>query len=115
MAPDKDGFPLEVSEAFDFSTDGPLDWEIDLIKRAVKNGRYLLTPHAQSRIIERGISASQVRQVILDGQAVSKDCPGNPINRAPGLNFEGTINDGRTIRVKVIWQGRYMVVTAHEV
>lgn len=115
MHSDASGFPRKLSDAFDFSVDHPLSWEIDIIQRAVRDGRYRLLPHAIDRILDRGINARQVRQAILNGTAVSKDLPSNNINRVPGLNFEGTTDDGLTIRVKVTWSAGYAVVTAHEV
>ena len=77
--------------------------------------QYIITSHAFQRMRERGISARDVRNVLLNGTPVSKDLPHINPRRAPGINVEGDLEDGRRIRVKVSWQEKYAVVTAHEV
>ncbi len=62
------------------------------------------------------IDLEEVLRVIQRDNARWKDLPTNPRDRAPGINFEGRIGDGRTIRVKVgPYAGRYRIVTVHAV
>lgn len=100
---------------FDLSQAGIQDWEVECIRQAAARGQYIITSHAFQRMRERGISARDVRNVLLNGTPVSKDLPHINTRRAPGINVEGDLEDGRRIRVKVSWQGKYAVVTAHEV
>jgi len=115
MPPDDQDPPAKLEEAFDLSTPKPLDWEVARIRQEVRKGNYLVSQHAFTRAQQRGINPREIRRVILDGEAVSKDIPGNPHNRKPGINFEGTLDDGRRFRIKVTWHKGYVVVTVHEV
>ncbi len=102
-------------QGFDLSTTEIHEWEVECIREAARTGNYLITPHAFQRMNERGIKADEIRLVLLNGNPVSKDLPGNPYYRKPGINLEGDLDDGRRIRVKVSWCRRYCVITAHEV
>ncbi|BCP97780.1 hypothetical protein TthHB5008_08810 [Thermus thermophilus] len=100
---------------FDWSQADIQDWEVECIRQAAAQGQYLITKHAFQRMRERGISSHDVRNVLLNGTPVSKDLPHVNPRRAPGINIEGDLQDGRRIRVKISWQEKYAVITAHEV
>ncbi|TBH21390.1 DUF4258 domain-containing protein [Thermus thermamylovorans] len=102
-------------EPFDFSTSQIHAWEVERIRQAFRQGRYSIEKHAFRRMMERGIRPNEVRDVVMNGAAVSKDLPGNPRDRRPGINFERTLEDDRRVRVKVSWREGYFVVTTHEV
>lgn len=81
----------------------------------MRDGKYVVSYHAFTRLRERGIAAHDIRHVILYGSAASKDSPSNPNGRKPGINFEGETDNNQLIRVKVTWRKGYAVVTVHEV
>lgn len=112
---DSQALPKSFDEAFDFSTNEVLGWEVERIRQAALQGKYIISDHAQKRMKERGIASKDVRDVLINGNCLSKDLPGNPHARGPGINVEGVIADGRQVRVKVSWRKGYVVVTTHEV
>ncbi|NJK44114.1 MAG: hypothetical protein HC933_07320 [Pleurocapsa sp. SU_196_0] len=102
-------------EPFDFSTPEILDWELELIHRALDQKNIEITFHALDAASDDDISPVSLLEAILVGLPVSKDLPENNLQQVPGLDFEHRLSDGRWIRVKIAWFGQYTIVTAHQI
>lgn len=100
-----------VANAFDFTTELVLDWEIEQIHEALNRGWVLFSRHALSELFNDALTEDEAIDAISFYDHVSKDLPGNSQRRAPGINFEGAAARG-TLRVKVGWRGGYLVITA---
>ena len=109
-------WPQSLEEAFDLTTSQVLDWEIQLIRRALQERRIRFEVHSLDKLLERNILPQDVSNVLANGQAVSKDIGGSGIfDRRPGINFEGLASNNRQIRVKVSWFQGYVIVTVHAI
>jgi hypothetical protein len=104
-----------MQNGFDFTTDEILDWELEMIHRALLEQRILIENHAADEARNDKIKLVEVLQAILVGTATLKDLPGNTLGRVPGVNFEHRLDDGRWIRVKVGWLSGYAVITTHTI
>ena len=110
--------PSSLEEAFDFSWPVVIhDWEVQNIRDAVENGSHYVSGHAEDASIDEDIPIEEFENIILMGKAKTKDLPGNPEERKPGINFEGKIMKDKKairVRVKVSWyKGRYTLATVH--
>jgi hypothetical protein len=107
-------WPQSLEEAFDLSTPKVLDWEVELLRMALKERRIRFEVHSLDRLLERNISPQDVSNVLAYGQVVSKDMGGSGVfDRRPGINFEGLASGNRQVRVKVSWFQGYVIVTVH--
>ena len=100
---------------FDFSTSEVLKSELDAIHAALERQQISISEHAEIEARAEKISLVYVLEAVLVGTAVSKDLPGNTLKRTPGINFEHKIPDGRWIRTKVAWVGKYLIITVHTI
>jgi hypothetical protein len=107
--------PNSIEEVFDFTTNQIHQWETDLIYGAILAEKVDIVQHAIDAAKDEDIQLVDVLRVVLDGIPVSKDLPGNVLNRKPGINYEGVIPDSRKIRVKVSWSWGYAVITVHSI
>ncbi len=103
-----------MHKGFDFSTSEILDWELEAIQRALWQQEIDIDDHALQRARERGITAVQLLEAIVFGEATTKDLPNNVLGRVPGVNFEYQLGT-RWIRIKVAYFDSYFVVTVHPV
>ena len=100
---------------FDYTTSKILKSKLDAIHEALERQQISFSEHAESEARAEKISLVKVLEAILIGTAVGKDLPGNPLKRIPGINFEHKIADGRWIRTKVAWVGKYLIITVHTI
>ena len=96
-----------LAEAFDIATIDILQWELDLVWRAVELGVDIVSQHAWQAAEDE----FDPHTVSYDRGTASKDI--GSANRRIGINFEGKLRGGRWIRIKVSWQMRYVIVTVH--
>jgi hypothetical protein len=101
-----------LDEAFDVTTTNVLQWELELIWRAVELGVMFLSRHARQAAKDDSIPEPAIWRIVRDGVARSKDVVAGDI-RHVGINFEGKKRGGGWMRVKVSWLLRYIVVTVH--
>jgi hypothetical protein len=101
-----------VADAFDLATTAIHTWELHLIWAAIDLGIMRISGHAHEAAMDESVPTPAVLRVILQGVPRSKDI-GQAANRFIGINFEGRIRGGRSIRVKVSWLRGYVVVTVH--
>ena len=109
--------PAEVTsleQAFDFSTDLPQGWELNLIWTALDRDLILVSPHADKEARAESIPIEAALTVIRHGLALGKDLT-RLGGRQIGINFEGKIAGNRRIRIKVGWLDGYTVVTVHRI
>lgn len=108
--------PSEVTslaEAFDFSTDLPQAWELNLIWLAVERELTVVSQYADNEARAESIPIAAALDVIRRGFAAKKDLT-ELEGRRIGINFEGTIAGKRRLLVKVGWHdGCYRIVTMH--
>jgi len=107
--------PAEVTsldEAFDFSTDLPQAWELNLIWAAVDRELITVSAHANNEARAESIPIAEVLEVVRRGLAARKDLTEFE-GRWIGMNFEGKIAGNRRVRVKVGWREGYRIVTLH--
>jgi hypothetical protein len=102
------------AEAFDLSEPSVQVWELELIWTALDNGLLKISAHAAQAAIDESIPIQDIKRVIRDGRWVSKDLITGE-GRQIGINFEGKVSGGRTIRAKVGWLATYWVVTVYTV
>jgi hypothetical protein len=101
-----------LGDAFDLTTPEVLQWELELIWKAIDSAQIVLSEHAQRAATDDAIPRDAVWRVIRDGIRRSKDL--DPAgHRKIGINFEGKVRGGRWIRLKVSWWRRYIVATVH--
>lgn len=105
--------PRSLHEAFDLTTSEIVDSEVDTIREAVFKGKLRIDPHALDAALDDGLGLDDIKKVIMEGQLESKDLPGNPNSRKPGINFVGTLADSSRVNVKVSWLSGYNVVTVY--
>jgi hypothetical protein len=107
--------PREVrslEEAFDITTASILQWELELIWRAVELGVIILSRHARQAAKDDSVPVPAIWRIVREGIARSKDVALCDV-RQVGINFEGKKRGGGWVRVKVSWLLRYIVVTVH--
>lgn len=101
-----------LAEAFDITTTDILQWELELVWRAVELGVIILSQHARQAAEDDSLPEAAIWRIVREGVARSKDVvPGDV--RHVGINFEGKNRGGEWVRVKVSWLVRYVVVTVH--
>ena len=98
-----------MGEGFDYTTSDVHDWEIESIFDAIDTDTLIISQHAHNELSMDALTVDDVLDAIGNYDEVSKDLPGNPLRRAPGINFD-THRSTLTIRVKVGWRERYYVV-----
>jgi hypothetical protein len=101
-----------LDDAFDLTTPEIQLWELHLIWRAIDEGLVRFDDHGGQAALDDAMVLSDVLRVVVGGRARSKDIDRSGYRR-PGINFEGKISGGRTIRAKVSWFMGYVVVTVH--
>lgn len=101
-----------LDDAFDLTTAEIQLWELHLIWRAIAEGLVRFDDHGDQARLDESIVRSDVIRVVLGGTPRSKDTDCSA-RRQPGINFEGKVAGGRTVRVKVSWFLGYVVVTVH--
>lgn len=112
---DGSDLPKSEKEAFDFSTDYIHPSEVAKIRYAVGLDEVVLGSHAETKSFERDFDIDDCYHVLIHGKAKTKDLLHNDKGRPPGINFEGSFEDGRRFLVKVgWWNGYYEIATAHE-
>jgi len=105
--------PKTLQDAFDFSTDQVLPWEENYIRHAALSKQIKFDAHARQAARDDGFTVADLTEVIISGRAISKDLPGNALNRQPGINFEHNMGTDERVRVKVMWHESYIYVTMH--
>jgi hypothetical protein len=101
-----------LAEAFDITTASVLQWELELIWRAVELGVIVLSGHARQAAKDDSVPVPAIWRIVREGTARSKDIALGDV-RHVGINFEGKKRGGGWVRVKVSWLLRYIVVTVH--
>jgi hypothetical protein len=101
-----------IYDAFSHAANEIQKREVDLIRKAAGEDLILMTWHAISAADDERIPQEDAWRVVRLGRAVSKDLDSDG-PRQIGINFQGTISDGRTINVKVSWDDGYYVATVH--
>jgi hypothetical protein len=101
-----------LAEAFDLTTSEIVPWELGLIRIAVELKLVVFSKHAERAAGDESIPEAAVWRVIRDGRPRSKDVTTFG-GRKIGINFEAKVRGGRSVRVKVSWLVRYVVVTVH--
>jgi hypothetical protein len=101
-----------LADAFDLTTTDILQWELELVWRAVELGVIELSQHAERAAADDTVPTAALFRVIRQGLPRSKDI-GMTDDRRPGINFEGKLPGRRWIRIKVSWRMRYVIVTVH--
>ena len=105
-----------IDQGFDISTKRIQQWEVDAIRRAVKNDELEIRPHVINAFFDEDIPIDELPDIIRKGKPSSKDIePKDPRGRQLGINFEGKILDGRKVNVKVSYDGVYWAVTGYVV
>jgi hypothetical protein len=104
-----------VFQSFDFSLPYPAEWEVEAIRDGARRRQIIVSDHAFDEAREEGIPIGSLNEVILNGEAVEKDLPGNTDDRAPGIAFEGSDSAGRHLKVKVTEEYGYLFATVHYV
>lgn len=109
--------PLTLAEVFDLAKLRPTPEEVARIRHAARAGRIFLDPysHMAARGGQRAVSLGDCNSIVLQGRATEKDLPDNPSGRPVGIAFEGTLQSGRRLKVKVSWDQEYFYVTVHDV
>ena len=106
-------YSLGMADAFDFTTSEILDWELEKIHNALLREEVGISEHADQAAKDDNLQLIELLEAVLVGIPVSKDLPGNTLNRTPGINFEHRVRDQRWIRVKIAWIKGYAVITAY--
>jgi hypothetical protein len=101
-----------LEEAFDITTTTVLQWELELVWRAVELRVVFISQHALRAAKDDSIPIPAIWRILRDGISRSKDIvPGD--QRKIGINFEGKTRGGGWVRVKVSWLVGYVVATLH--
>ena len=103
-----------IEEAFDLSTTRVRKREVALIRVASREDLIELTVHAAEEADDEMIPHAAVWSVIEQTKLTSKDVDPSG-ERHIGVNFDGAIPDGRSIRAKITWDDGYLVVTVHTI
>jgi hypothetical protein len=103
-----------LNDAFDLTTPEVHLWELHLIWRAISERLVRFDDHGDQARLDESIVRDDVLRVVIGGTPRSKDMDRSG-HRQPGINFEGKVTGGRTVRVKVSWFLGYVVVTVHTV
>ena len=103
-----------ISDAFDLTTPDVLQWELELIWKAVHLELLVISPHARIAAKDDAIPQAAIRRIVHDGFPRSKDITAEK-DRKIGINFEGKRRGGGWVRAKVTWRDGYTVVTVHAV
>lgn len=87
------------------------------MREAVETRRIRVSQHALQRARHHGLSTADMISLILNGQPMEKDLPGNNQDRKPGISFVGTGPSGIPCKTKVTFVDGvgYEVVTVHPV
>jgi hypothetical protein len=101
-----------LEEAFDITTTNILQWELELVWRAVELRVVLISQHAWQAAKDDSIPIPAIWRIVLDGVTRSKDIVPED-QRKIGINFEGKKRGGGWARVKVSWLVGYIVATVH--
>ncbi|NJK43307.1 MAG: DUF4258 domain-containing protein [Pleurocapsa sp. SU_196_0] len=89
------------------------------IQEAFLEYRYLLRVHGHERMNQRNIAPLEIREIVLSGEAIEYDAPGERGIDASVL-FSGRVSSGRPLHVKVVEaqnvrsRVRHFVVTVYE-
>lgn len=110
-------WPTKLGEAFNFRSRRIETWEVNFIRDAANGRRLKPSQHALQRAIDHGLTTADMLSIVLNGQAVEKDLPGDSIDRKPGLSFVGIGPSGILAKVKVTFLDGvgYQFVTIHPV
>ena len=103
-----------IGEAFDLTTIDVLQWELELIWRALELDLIHMPRHARRAAEDDSVPFPAVWRIIRDGSPRSKDIS-DVDDRQIGINFEGKRRGGGWIRVKVAWLNEYYIATVHAV
>jgi len=103
-----------IEEAFDLWTKRVTRREVALIRVALAEGLVIITDHAKREAADEYIEESDLIRVIRTGRPASKDVDVAG-SRQVGVNFEGTIERRRRIRVKIGWDRSHYTATVHSI
>ena len=84
---------------------------IEAVRAAIRGNRLLVRTHARQRMVERGVTLSDVRHVLLSGDLIEEYPGASPF---PKALFMGFVGKGEPLYISCAFDGEQAyVVTAH--